>query len=86
MVQAESGFVNSSYAIQISTLSSRPQLVSGGNVLASIKLPQSFKQSQLRVTLNGIDIANAFIVDDVSHSLLALANASSSRWIERTTT
>ncbi|HTD75170.1 MAG TPA: DUF6351 family protein [Steroidobacteraceae bacterium] len=71
-VQAESGSTSSSHAIQISTLSSRPQLVSGGNVLTSIVLPQSLDQSQVRVTLNGQDIANEFIADEAAHSLVGL--------------
>jgi Tannase-like family of unknown function (DUF6351) len=72
VVLAESGSVSSNRAIQISTLSSRPQLVSGGDVLASIKLPPGIEQSQVSVTLNRRDITNAFIADDASHSLLGL--------------
>jgi hypothetical protein len=71
-VQAESGSTSSRHAIQISTLSSRPQLVSGGNVLTSIILPQSLDQLQVRVTLNGQDIANEFIADEAAHSLVGL--------------
>jgi hypothetical protein len=70
--QAESGFVGSNRAIQISTLSSRPQLISGGDVLTSIKLPQGVDPSQVSVTLNGRDITNAFMADGASHSLLGL--------------
>ena len=71
-VQAESGPASSNHTIQISTLSSRPQLVSGGNVLTAINLPQSVEQSQVRITLNGQDISTAFIADEASHSLLGL--------------
>jgi Tannase-like family of unknown function (DUF6351) len=71
-IQAESAVASSNQAIQISTLSSRPQLVSGGDVLVSIKLPPSIESSQLRVTLNGQDITNAFVADGASHSLLGL--------------
>jgi hypothetical protein len=71
-VQAESGPGSSNYTIQISTLSSRPQLVSGDNVLTAINLPQSVEQSQVRITLNGQDISTAFIADEASHSLLGL--------------
>jgi hypothetical protein len=71
-VQAESAVVSSNHAIQISTLSSRPQLVSGGDVLVSIKLPPSIESSQLRVTLNGQDITSAFVADGASHSPLGL--------------
>jgi Tannase-like family of unknown function (DUF6351)/Cytochrome C' len=72
VVQAESGSTRSNHAIQISTLSSRPQLVSGGNVLTSILLPQSLDQSQVRVTLNGQDIASEFIADEAAHILVGL--------------
>jgi hypothetical protein len=71
-VQAAPGFASSNHAIQISTLSSRPQLVSGGDVLTSIKLPQSLEQSQVRISLNGQDITNVFFADEASHSLLGL--------------
>jgi Tannase-like family of unknown function (DUF6351) len=71
-VQAESGPASPNHTIQISTLSSRPQLVSGGDVLTVINLPQSVEQSQVRITLNGQDISTAFIADEASHSLLGL--------------
>jgi hypothetical protein len=71
-VRAESGPIGPNHAIQIIALSSPQQLVSGGDVLTSIKLPQSFERSDIRITLNGQDIANAFVVDEASHNLLGL--------------
>ena len=60
------------HALEIATLSSRSQLVSGGEVLTSIKLPQSVAQSQVRITLNGRIITSAFSADPESHGLVGL--------------
>jgi Tannase-like family of unknown function (DUF6351) len=72
IVHAESRPLGPTHAIQIITLSSPSQLVSGGDVLTAIKLTRSLEQSQVRITLNGQDIANAFTADETSHSLVGL--------------
>jgi len=72
VAQAVSGPVDPLHAIHISTLSARPHLISGGDVLVSIKLPHSTKPSEARITLNQQDISGAFIADDASHSLMGM--------------
>jgi Tannase-like family of unknown function (DUF6351) len=72
--RAVSGPANPPHALQIAILSGQPQFVSGGDVLASIKLPMGMEQSQVRVTLNGQDVAQAFVADPSSHSLVGLVS------------
>lgn len=59
-------------ALQIATLSSPPHLISGGDVLVAIELPQNVEQSGVRITLNRQDITQAFMAADATHGLLGL--------------
>ncbi|MEP9382125.1 DUF6351 family protein [Nocardioides cheoyonin] len=42
----------------------RPQLVSGGDVLASVELPAGVRGPQVRVALNGHDVTRSFVPQD----------------------
>ena len=58
--------VESRAALEIRTLSSRPDLVSGGDTLVAIKAPAGTPLDELRVTLNGKDITSRFTLDAAS--------------------
>ena len=47
-------------AIEIETLSTKPWLVSGGDVLVEIRVPSGIRAKQVEVLLNGIDVSDAF--------------------------
>ncbi len=57
---------------KITSLSTRPEYVSGGDVLIRIDVPRIVPLHQVTVALNGADITNAFRVDKVTRSLLGL--------------
>lgn len=58
--------VESRAALEIRTLSSRPDLVSGGDTLVAIKAPAGTPADQLSVTLNGMDVTPRFTFDAAS--------------------
>ena len=58
--------VESRAALEIRTLSSRPDLVSGGDTLVAIKAPDGTPLDQLSVTLNGKDVTARFTLDAAS--------------------
>ena len=58
--------VESRAALEIRTLSSRPDLVSGGDTLVAIKAPAGTPVDQLSVTLNGKDVTSRFTLDAAS--------------------
>src|SRR5688572_26064154 len=58
--------VESRAALEIRTLSSRPDLVSGGDTLVAIKAPAGTPLDQLSVTLNGKDVTARFTLDAAS--------------------
>jgi hypothetical protein len=62
--------VNTSF--RISTVSSRPDLVSGGDVLVRIEIPESTPIGSAIVKLNGQDVTASFHPDPASHALLGL--------------
>jgi Tannase-like family of unknown function (DUF6351) len=64
----------SSPAIHITTLSSRPYWISGGDVLVRIELPGDAAIADTRVTLNGKDVMNAFSAEGGSHELIGLVH------------
>src|SRR5271163_2026796 len=64
----------SSPAIHITTLSSRPYLISGGDVLVRIELPGDAAIADTRVKLNGKDVTNAFSAEGGSHGLIGLVS------------
>ena len=59
-------------ALEIRTLSSRPDLVSGGDTLVAIKAPAGTPVDQLRVTLNGKDVTSRFTLDAASSEFRGL--------------
>jgi hypothetical protein len=56
----------------IATLSGPPHLVSGGDVLVRIDLPQRVRLADARVELNHGNVTNEFAADAASHSLTGL--------------
>ena len=58
--------VESRAALEIRTLSSRPDLVSGGDTLVAVKAPAGTPVDQLSVTLNGKDVTARFTLDAAS--------------------
>jgi Tannase-like family of unknown function (DUF6351) len=59
-------------AMSITTLSSPPTLISGGDVLVAIKLPPEIEPSEVRASLNQRDITDSFVADDAAHSLVGM--------------
>jgi len=58
---ARNGHSNDSHrGVEIETLSTKPWLVSGGDVLVEIRLPSKVPAHKVRVLLNGIDVSDAF--------------------------
>src|SRR5437763_13381522 len=60
--------------LAITTLSSRPDMVSGGNALLRVDVPAQFSLGQIVVKLNGQDVTSAFHADQASHALTGLVN------------
>src|SRR5689334_2387494 len=60
--------------ITINTLSSRPDMVSGGNTLLRIDVPADFSLGQIVVKLNGRDVTAAFHADAAVHALTGLVD------------
>jgi len=52
--------------LEIKTLSSRPDMVSGGDALIEVKAPAGAQLSQLTLTLNGKDVTNQLRLERVS--------------------
>ena len=61
--------------ITIATVSARPDLASGGDVLMRVTAPAAVPLTQLRVSLNRQDITSAFHRDEASHTLLGLVSS-----------
>jgi hypothetical protein len=59
-------------AFRITTLSSRPDKVSGGDALVRVDAPDSTPLSQITVRRNGQDVTAAFRIDTEHHALLGL--------------
>jgi hypothetical protein len=57
---------------RIETLSTKPHLVSGGNVLVRIEVPKNIQLKQVRVELNGNDVTGMFRADTSQHGLISL--------------
>ena len=53
-------------AIEIRTLSSRPDLVSGGDTLIAVRVPPRHATDQITVTLNGKDVTARLSFDAAS--------------------
>jgi len=61
-VAAALAFVPAAFAWDITVLSNRADLISGGDALVQIELPKHGDLSSLRVRLNGDDVTSAFAV------------------------
>jgi hypothetical protein len=59
-------------ALEIVTLSNRPDKVSGGDVLAMVRVPAGTSLDAVRVRLNGADVTSAFWLDPAAHALVGL--------------
>src|ERR1019366_5225170 len=57
---------------QITALSSRPDMISGGDVLVRVDMPDKVLTSQAAIRLNGQDITAAFRSDPETHALIGL--------------
>jgi len=57
---------------EIRTLSSKADMVSGGEVLAQVDVPARVRLSDVRVDLNGRDVTNAFRPSQAGRSLVGL--------------
>src|SRR6266446_5798152 len=58
--------------VGIKTLSARPNLVSGGDVLVQITLKHENRNHPVAITLNGHDVASAFRPGDAPDTLIGL--------------
>ena len=57
---------------QISTLSSRPDLISGSDVLVAVSVPQTMALSAPVIRLNGQDVTSSFHPNESTHALTGL--------------
>ena len=71
-VCAASSQSDDSGAIRIKTLSSAANLVSGGDVLVRVDLPEQARTSQIRVHLDGQDVTAMFQSDSQTGALIGL--------------
>lgn len=62
----------SHHHLSITTLSARPENVSGGDVLVRIEVPRHASLSDVRVSLNGADVTGVFLPDDDGDALVGL--------------
>ena len=65
-------FSQSATRLEIRTLSSRPDMVSGGDALVEVKAPAGAQLSQLTLTLNGKDVTSRLKPDTASGGFRAL--------------
>jgi hypothetical protein len=63
-----------SNAFDITTLSTQPYLVTGGDVLVRVDAPRNVSLQRVTVTVNGTDVTSKFIADPSSQSLTGLVN------------
>lgn len=68
------GFSQTSAKLEIKTLSSRPDLASGGDALIEIKAPAGTQLSQLTLTLNGKDVTEQLKNEPGNGSFRGLIN------------
>jgi hypothetical protein len=61
-----------SNAFDITTLSTQPYLVTGGDVLVRVDAPRNVSLQSVTVTVNGTDVTSKFIADPSSQSLTGL--------------
>ena len=59
--------------LRITTLSSKPDLVTGGSALVQVAYPRNAKPANLHVTLNGVDATSSFTaIDATAHTVAGL--------------
>ncbi|MEO6725565.1 MAG: DUF6351 family protein [Blastocatellia bacterium] len=68
------GHSQSSSNLEIKTLSSRPDLVSGGDALVEVKAPAGTQLNQITLTLNGKDVTRQLKPDTAAGSLRGVIN------------
>jgi hypothetical protein len=56
----------------ITTVSTAPQFVTGGDVLVRVQVPADAALSSVEVSLNGSDVTGAFLPDEAGHTLTGL--------------
>lgn len=59
---------------RISTVSTKPHLVSGGNALVRIEVPSGIALASVRVTLDGTAVTSMFRPDPAGHALLGVVS------------
>jgi hypothetical protein len=70
--QTSTGAPARAAALNIVTLSGRPDMVSGGDVLVRIDIPQGVSARAVVVELNGTDVTPAFTASEAARSLTGL--------------
>jgi Tannase-like family of unknown function (DUF6351) len=58
--------------LEIVSLSNRPDKLSGGDVLAMIRVPAGTSLGDVAVKLNGTDVTGVFFPDPANHALVGL--------------
>lgn len=60
------------FNFEISTLSNRADLVSGGDALVEVKVPKTVPMHKVTLTLNGVDVGAAFVADAAARTYRGL--------------
>jgi hypothetical protein len=60
--------------VEIATLSSRPDTVSGGDVIVEVRVPQSLRIKDIVVELNGVKVTEALLPDRRARRLIGLVS------------
>src|SRR5712692_11601281 len=56
--------------LSITSLSTTPRYVSGGDVLVRVDIPRGISISDVQVSLNNTDVTRVFLPDDARHALI----------------
>src|SRR5205814_1759454 len=70
--RSSDGFSQSAAGLEIKTLSSRSDLVSGGDALIEVKAPAGTQLNQLTLTLNGKEVTNQLNLNATTRSFRGL--------------
>src|SRR5260370_12601551 len=60
--------------LSITSLSTKPRYVSGGDVLVRVDIPRGISTSDVQVSLNNTDVTRVFLPDDARHALIGLVS------------
>jgi len=71
-VSKDNDKAHDSNAFDIRTLSSRPETVSGGDVLLEVTVPRRVALNRVRLTLNGTDVTSMFSTDPATRRMRGL--------------